>query len=192
MAEYIRGLPSDRRAALGAVRGVILDRLPEGYEEAMNWGMICYQVPLSTVSDTYNGQPLMYAALASQRRHMAVYLSGIYADEESRAAFESAYRATGKRYDVGKSCVRFRKLDDLPLDVVGDAIASLEVDEFVDLYQRGRSTGRTRTDHFQLPQRRTSPRTDSPTPFTGSRRRQPPRPPPPAPRSCGCGRGPRS
>ncbi len=144
MAEYIRGLPSDRRAALSAVRKVILDRLPEGYEEAMNWGMICYQVPLSTVPDTYNGQPLMYAALASQKRHMAAYVSGIYANEESRAAFELAYRATGMRYDVGKSCVRFRKLDDLPLDVIGDAIASLEVDEFVDRYQKGRSTGRTR------------------------------------------------
>ena len=78
----------------------------------MNWGMISYEVPLSTCPDTYNGQPLMYAALASQKRHMAVYLTGIYLDEAEREAFEEAYRATGKRFDVGRSCVRFRSLED--------------------------------------------------------------------------------
>ena len=98
--EYLAELPADRRKAISAVRKVIRENLPDGYDEAMNWGMITYQVPLATYPDTYNGQPLMYAALASQKNHMAVYLTGIYISEGSRAAFEGAYRATGKRFDV--------------------------------------------------------------------------------------------
>ena len=136
--EYLASLPQDRREAISAVRSVILERLPDGYEEEMRWGMISYEVPLEIQPDTYNGKPLMYAALASQKRHMAVYLSGVYADEEAREDFEQAYRATGKRMDMGKSCVRFRRMDDLPLEVIGDAIARYEVGDFVDLYHRGR------------------------------------------------------
>ena len=83
VAEYLAELPADRRAAIEAVRQTILANLPEGYEEAMNWGMITYQVPLARYPDTYNGQPLAYAALASQKNHMAVYLTGIYADDET-------------------------------------------------------------------------------------------------------------
>ena len=129
--EYLAELPLERRPAIETVRNVILDNLPAGYEEAMNWGMITYQVPLSVYADTYNGQPLMYAALASQKNHMAVYLTAIYTDEESRQWFEAGYRLTGKRMDVGKSCVRFRKLEDLPLDLVADAISYMEMQEFV-------------------------------------------------------------
>jgi uncharacterized protein YdhG (YjbR/CyaY superfamily) len=128
---YLAELSPERRAALEAVRKTILDNLPAGYEEAMNWGMIAYQVPLETYPDAYNGQPLMYAALASQKRHMAVYLTGVYMDPAAREAFEAAYGATGKRMDIGKSCVRFRRLDDLPLELVGESIRKFEVDEFV-------------------------------------------------------------
>lgn len=129
--EYLSELPEERRAALEEVREVILGNLPDGIEENMNWGMISYEVPLERYPDTYNGQPLSYAALASQKNHMAVYLTGIYMDETSRAEFESAYRATGKRLDLGKSCVRFRKLDDLPLPLIGDTVASMSLDEFI-------------------------------------------------------------
>lgn len=129
--EYLAALPEDRRSAISTVRAEILAHLPEGYEEAINWGMITYQVPLETCPDTYNGQPLMYAALASQKNHMAVYLIGIYMSEESRLEFEAAYKATGKRMDLGKSCVRFRKLENLPLELIGQAIGMWEVDEFV-------------------------------------------------------------
>ncbi len=129
--EYLSELPDDRRAAIEAVRRTILDNLPNGYEEVMNWGMITYQVPLETYPDTYNGQPLMYAALASQKNHMAVYLTGIYMSDAAREDFETAYKATGKRFDVGKSCVRFKKLDELPLELIGDCIASDDVETFV-------------------------------------------------------------
>jgi uncharacterized protein YdhG (YjbR/CyaY superfamily) len=128
---YLAELPEERRTTLEAVRQTILANLPAGYEEAMNWGMIVYQVPLARYPDTYNGQPLAYAGLASQKNHMAVYLMAIYADETSRERFEAVYRATGKRYDVGKSCVRFRKLDDLPLELIGECITTFSVDEFV-------------------------------------------------------------
>lgn len=129
--EYIAELPDERAEAIRAVREAILSNLPSGFEEAMNWGMITYQVPLETYQDTYNGKPLMYSALASQKNYMVVYLMGIYASEEARESFETAYRATGKPLDVGKSCVRFKQLDDLPLDLIGECVASETVDTFV-------------------------------------------------------------
>lgn len=138
-AQYLAGLPDDRRAALATVRTVIRRNLPAGIVETMNWGMITYEVPLRTYPDTYNGQPLAYAALASQKNHMAVYLMGIYGSDELRATFENAYRATGKRMDVGKSCVRFRRLDDLPLDVIGNAIGALTLEQFLAMHDHAAS-----------------------------------------------------
>ncbi len=136
--EYLVRLPDDRREAIETVRDAIVASLPEGYTEAMNWGMISYEVPLSFYPDTYNGKPLMYAALASQKNHMAVYLSGVYADDDTREAFREAYRATGRKLDMGKSCVRFKKLDDLPVDLIGDTIASLRPDDFIEVYEKAR------------------------------------------------------
>ena len=139
--EYLNELPEERRGAIEEVRRTILNNLPEGYEEVMNWGMITYQVPLERYPDTYNGKPLMYAALASQKRHMALYLSAIYMDPAEHARFEEEYRTSGKRYDAGKSCVRFRRLEDLPLDLIGRSIAAYPVDEFLRRVEEGR-TGR--------------------------------------------------
>jgi uncharacterized protein YdhG (YjbR/CyaY superfamily) len=138
VTEYIARLPEERRAAIREVRGTILANLPEGYEEAMEWGMITYQVPLARYPDTYNGKPLMYAALASQKRHMAVYLTAVYADEEARDEFLEAYRASGKKLDMGKSCVRFTKLENLPLDLIGKVIRAYPVDDYIGIYEAGR------------------------------------------------------
>lgn len=129
--DYIASLPDERRQAISSIRDTILSNLPDGYEEKMNWGMIHYQIPLETYPDTYNRQPLMYAALASQKNHMAVYLTGIYISDDSREKFETAYKATGKRIDVGKSCVRFKKIEDLPLDLIGETISSVTADELI-------------------------------------------------------------
>jgi uncharacterized protein YdhG (YjbR/CyaY superfamily) len=137
--EYLSEVPEARKVALETVRKEILRNLPTGYEEVINWGMITYQVPLATYSDTYNGKPLMYAALASQKNHMALYLTGIYMDEQAKRDFEAKYLATGKKYDVGKSCVRFRKLEDLPLPLIGKAIAAYNVNDFVNQVKRLRS-----------------------------------------------------
>jgi ribosomal protein S7 len=137
--EYLAELPEDRKTAIETVRKTILERLPDGYKETMNWGMITYQVPLEAYPDSYNRKPLAYASLSSQKNYMAVYLMAIYMADETRQAFESAYKATGKRYDVGKSCVRFRKLEDLPLDVIGDAIAAMPMEEFIERVKQAHS-----------------------------------------------------
>ena len=144
VSQYLSQLPTDRREAIEAVRQIILENLPSGYEEVINWGMITYQVPLETYPDTYNKKPLMYAALASQKNHMAVYLIGIYIDDEARQKFETAYRATGKKYDVGKSCVRFKALDDLPLTLIGESIAALDVEEFIERVEEAGSVRKSR------------------------------------------------
>lgn len=144
VTEYLASLPEDRRRAMKAVRTVIRANLPKGLVEAMNWGMIVYEVPLKTCPDTYNGQPLAYAALASQKQYMSVYLMGIYGSDELRADFERSYRASGKRMDIGKACVRFRTLDDLPLDVVANAIGALTIEEFIAMHDQSASLRKAR------------------------------------------------
>jgi len=137
--DYIASLPSERQAAMKEVRKVILENLPEGYQETMNWGMISYEIPLEIYPDTYNGQPLSYVGLASQKNYMAVYLMSIYSSEEKAKRFEQAYRATGKRYDVGKSCVRFRKLDDLPLALIAAEVRSTKMKDYIELAKKAGS-----------------------------------------------------
>ncbi len=135
VAEYLASLPEDRRKALKAVRAAIRKHLPRGYQEVMQYGGISYVVPLSRLPKTYNGQPLALATLASLKNYMALYLNNVYGDPALAEWFAEAYRATGKRLDMGKSCVRFRRLEDLPLDVVGEAISRTPVEEFVGRYQ---------------------------------------------------------
>ena len=134
--QYLNELPNDRKKAISIVRQTILENLPEGYDEVMNWGMIPYEVPLETYPNSYNGKSLMYAALASQKNHMAVYLMGCYMVAEVRNEFEKAYKKSGKRFDAGKSCIRFKKIDDLPLDLLGKTIASMDVNEFIELVEK--------------------------------------------------------
>jgi len=138
--EYLSDLPAERCRSIQVVRRVILENLPPGYEEVMNWGMITYQVPLETYPDTYNKKPLMYSALASQKNHMAIYLTGAYIDEKDRQKFIEEYRATGKKLDMARSCVRFRKLEDLPLGLIGKTISSYQVNEFIDKFQSFRKS----------------------------------------------------
>ena len=134
--QYLNELPNDRKKAISIVRQIILENLPEGYDEVMNWGMMTYEVPLETYPNTYNGKPLMYAALASQKNHMAIYLMGCYMVPEVRNEFEKAYKKSGKRFDAGKSCIRFKKIDDFPLDLLGKTIASMDVNEFIELVEK--------------------------------------------------------
>ena len=136
--EYLAELPEDRRAAISAVRKVILKNLPKGYQETIQYGGIGYSVPHSIYPAGYHcdpKQPLPYCGLASQKNHMSLYLGCIYVDPETAAWFKEAYAKSGKRMDIGKSCVRFRKLDDLPLDVVGKAIAKVPVNKLIAMYE---------------------------------------------------------
>ncbi|MBI3858534.1 MAG: DUF1801 domain-containing protein [Planctomycetes bacterium] len=128
---YLEALPKDRREAISAVRKTILKNLPQGYEEAINWGLISYQVPLEVYSDTYNKQPLMYAGLASQKNYMAVYLLNVYGLSKLKDQLVRGFKAAGKKLDMGKSCIRFKKLDDLPLDVIGKLVAATPMAGYV-------------------------------------------------------------
>ena len=140
--EYLGELPAERRQTVEAVRTVIRDNLPDGYEEAMQFGMISYVVPLERYPKTYNGQALSYAALASQKNYVSVYLMNIYSDVETERWFTERYKASGKRLDMGKACVRFKKLDDLPLDLIAEAVALTSVDSFIELYEASRARPR--------------------------------------------------
>lgn len=130
VAAYLKELPADRRAVIAAVRDVIVRNLPKGYEETMNWGMICYEIPLERYPDTYNKQPACYASLAAQKNHYAVYLTGI--DDAKRKQLADAFGKLGKKMDMGGSCLRFKKLEDLPLDTVGKLIASTKPEELIE------------------------------------------------------------
>ena len=136
--DYLDSLPEDRRSAISTVREVINEHLPEGYVEQMDWGMVSWVVPLDTKPDTYNGKPLCYAALASQKKHMAVYLMGMTTDGPELEWLRDQYAERGMKLDMGKSCVRFKQLDDVPLDVLGEAIGKIEVDEFIARYESTR------------------------------------------------------
>jgi hypothetical protein len=138
VAEYLDSLPRERRHAIEEVRRVILENLPQGYQEAMGFGMISYNVPLKRYPDTYNGKTLSYIALASQKNYISLYLNSIYMDGKDGDSFRKKYRATGKRMDIAKSCVRFRKLEDLPLELVAGVVAATPVDRFISYYEKSR------------------------------------------------------
>jgi hypothetical protein len=133
---YLKSLPAERREAIAAVRKVILKNLPRGFREMMQFGMIGYAIPLERFPNTYNGQPLGIAGLASQKNYMSLYLMNVYSDKATLDRFLVEYRASGKRLDMGKSCVRFRKLEDLPLDVIGKAIARNSVEDVIAAHER--------------------------------------------------------
>jgi hypothetical protein len=137
--QYLAELPADRREAISAVRDVILSNLPRGYEEGMAYGMIGYHVPHSVYPPGYHcnpEQPLPFASLASQKNHMALYLMCIYSDPELEAWFRQAWAKSGKKLDMGKSCIRFKKLDDVPLKVIGQAIKKVPAKKFIEHYER--------------------------------------------------------
>ena len=133
---YLSGLEPDRRAVVQEVRDVVSAAMPAGYDEAVAWGMITWSVPLDRYPDTYNGQPLAYVALAAQKRHYSLYLMGLYSDGEQDRDFRSRWLASGRSLDMGKSCLRFKRLEDLDLDLVADVVASLPVEDFLATYER--------------------------------------------------------
>ena len=136
--EYLDGLPGERREVVARVREVILRNLPRGYRESMNWGMVCYEVPLEKYADTYNGQPLGYAALAAQKNYIALHLMCAYQDSEMEKKLKEGLAKAGKKLDMGKSCIRFKRLEDLPLEVIGEAVAATPPEKFIEQYEKGR------------------------------------------------------
>ncbi len=138
VAQYLSALPKDRREVMKAVRAVVLKNLPKGYVESMQYGAIGYFVPHSIYPPGYHcdpKQPLPFAGLASQKNHMAIYLMCIYNDSGHDAWFRDAWAKTGKKLDMGKSCVRFKKLDDVALNVIGQVIRRVPVKKFIEFYE---------------------------------------------------------
>ena len=139
VAEYLAGLEPERRATLETVHDAVSTAMPEGYQEKIAHGMITWSVPLERFPDTYNGEPLSYAALASQKQYCSLYLMGLYSDPERERDFRERWTADGRKLDMGKSCLRFKRLDDLDLDLVRDAVSAMPVEEFVATYERVRA-----------------------------------------------------
>ena len=142
VTEYLASLPAERRAVVSKVRAVVRKHLPGGYKEVAAGGGIAWVVPLSRYPETYNGQPLMYAALAAHKNSYSLYLMGVYGDAALEKWWRDAYAKAGRKLDMGKSCVRFKSLDALPLDVVGECIARVPVDAFIDRYEKVKRTKR--------------------------------------------------
>jgi hypothetical protein len=148
--EYLASLPADRRAAIAAVRDVILANLDKDIEEGMSYGMIGYAVPHRIYPAGYHcdpKQPLPFAGLASQKQHMSLYLMATYCgcdetgegDTEDAKWFRAQWAKTGKKLDMGKSCIRFKKLEDLALDVIAAAIKRVTARQFIESYEKGRA-----------------------------------------------------
>ncbi len=137
--EYLAELPEDRRKALEAVRKVIRKNLDKGYEEGMQYGMIGYSVPHKLYPPGYHcdpKQPLPFAGLASQKNYMSVYLMCGYGNPAHEEWFRKEWAKTGKKLDMGKSCIRFNKVEDLALDVIGQTIARVPVKECIGYYEK--------------------------------------------------------
>lgn len=136
--DYLKELPEDRRAAISKVRQVIRKNLPKGVAEGMQYGMIGYFVPHKVYPPGYHcdpKQPLPFAALASQKNYMSVYLCSLYQRPSEEGWVRERFAAAGKKLDMGKSCIRFKRLEDLPLDVVGEAVARFSVADYISQYE---------------------------------------------------------
>ena len=138
VAAYLKELSPERRKVMTAMRDLIRKNLPAGYQEKMSWGQVSYEIPLKRYPDTYNGQPLCYVGLAAQKNAYSLHLMALYQDPIKAEAFKRAFDKAGKRLDMGKSCVRFRSLDDLPLPAIGQEIAAVSVDAYLDWYRKAR------------------------------------------------------
>jgi len=144
--EYLDSLPAARREAVEKLRTVILENLPDGFEEVISYGMLGYVVPHTLYPAGYHAnpkEPLPFINLASQKQHIAFYHMGIYALPDLLAWFEKEYasRAEGK-LDMGKSCIRFKKPDAIPYDLIAELCAKITVEQYIRLYEEGRKPQR--------------------------------------------------
>lgn len=141
VADYLAELEPERRTVVAHVRDLVNRAMPDGYREGIGYGMIGWVVPLETYPDTYNGQPLAYAGLAVQKNHFSLYLNCVYASPERAARLKAAFTAAGKTLDMGKSCIRFKRIDQLAEDAIAAEIASASPPEFIAITERARARG---------------------------------------------------
>lgn len=137
--EYIASLPQERREAMLTLLNCLRDNLPAGFEEGISYGMITFSVPLSTYPKGYHatpGQPLPFMSLASQKGHIALYHLGIYMNPPLLEWLKAEYpRHSATRLDMGKSCIRFKQPDQIPLTLISQLAKKMTVEEFVGVYE---------------------------------------------------------
>ena len=136
VAAYLDELEPDRRRVIRALRRCVRAHIAKGFTEVMNWGMISYDIPLEKSGKTYNGKPLMFAAIGAQKHHVGLYLCGLYCKADRKAAFEAAYTASGRKLDMGKSCLRIRHKDQIDPDSIAQALSAVTVEEFIEASRR--------------------------------------------------------
>ena len=139
VAGYLAEQPPERRAEMEKVLRVMRKHMPKGYSEGMGYGMMGWEVPLERYPDTYNGQPLAYAGLASQKNHLSLYLMGAYIDPAETRKLKDAFKAAGLKLDMGKSCIRFQRADDLPLEAIGQLISRWPLEQYIEAYEAVRA-----------------------------------------------------
>ncbi|CAM3620890.1 hypothetical protein FSS13T_17950 [Flavobacterium saliperosum S13] len=137
--EYIDSLPEERKAAMQKLRSVISENLPTGFQETIGYGMLCYVVPHSTYPNGYHCDPklpLPFLSVASQKNFIAVYHMGIYMDEKLLNWFTAEYPKHVKtKLDMGKSCIRFKKMDQIPFDLLGELFQKITVEDWISKYE---------------------------------------------------------
>ena len=138
VATFLDGLSPDRRKEFARVREVVRKNLPKGYEETVSKNMVVYQVPFERYSDTYNGHPLWYAALASEKSYLSLHLMPVYGDPATATRLKDGFKAAGKKLNMGKACIRFQKAEDLALDAVAQVVASVPVERWIEIAQASR------------------------------------------------------
>ena len=138
--EYLSSLSPEREQTVSAVRNLVVQNLPSGFNEVMNWGMISYEIPLELSGPTYNGQPLMWVALSSQKHYCSLYLTGLYSSQDQLEDFQAKWVARGLKLDMGKSCIRFKGVENLSLDLIAEVIQSKTPEQALDMIEvaRGR------------------------------------------------------
>jgi hypothetical protein len=134
VAEYLKELPEERRKVVAKVRRLIRKNLPKGYRERMAYGGIVYDIPLAANPDTYNGEPLCYAGLGAQKNYYALHLISVYSDRAEEKKLRDGYKKAGKKLDMGKSCVRFKRLEDLDLPTIARVIAGTTPAQHIQRY----------------------------------------------------------
>jgi uncharacterized protein DUF1801 len=136
--EYLANLPPERRDVVSRLRNAIRKKMPKGFSESVRWSAITWEIPLSRFPDTYNSQPLGYVALAAQKNYYALHLMRAYGDKQELARIQEGFRTAGKKLDMGKACIRFKKLEDLPLDVITESVAGTTPEEWIRIYEDAR------------------------------------------------------
>ena len=136
--EYLASLPVERQETVSVLRNIIVENLPPGYLETMNMGVIAYEIPLADYPGTYNGSPLTYLALADRKNYISLHVTCFYHSEKQEKMLRDGFKKANKRLDMGKSCIRFRHLDDIPLGVIAEVVASIPADVMIAEYEESR------------------------------------------------------